>query len=108
MPIINGIYTKDFPDLGRAVLSTDIVIIAIAGDPITYKTTTEALRTFLGKTVTGTSDSSGNYNASGDGLPAFPIYSVYEGANMVPASYNNTTKIISGLNTLTAFTAKFL
>lgn len=58
--------------------------------------------------VTGTSDASGNYDASGDNIPLFPSIGVYEGAVLVPASYNNTTKIISGLNTLTAFTAKFI
>lgn len=44
-PIINGIYTKDFPDLGRALLASDIIIIAVAGDPITYRSTVSELTT---------------------------------------------------------------
>lgn len=39
MPIINGIYTKDFPDLGRDILPTDLIIMAVVGDDVTYKTT---------------------------------------------------------------------
>lgn len=58
--------------------------------------------------ITGTSDINGEYDASADNLPNFPIFTVYEGAYSIAAMYNNTTKIISGLNASTAFTAKFL
>lgn len=34
-----GIYTKDFPNLGRAVLNTDIIPITELGNVVTYKTT---------------------------------------------------------------------
>jgi hypothetical protein len=107
MPVV-GIYTKDFPDIGRALLDTDIVVVAIAGDNVTYRSTVGAVRTALKVTITNTSDSNGEYDASGDGVPDFPVFTVYEGANTIPASYDNTTKIISGLNPSTAFTAKFI
>lgn len=44
-PIINPIFTKDFPDLGRAILDTDLIVVAVPGDQITYKTTASELRT---------------------------------------------------------------
>lgn len=46
MPIV-GIYTKDFPPIGRALLDTDIIVVAIAGDVVTYKSTVAALATKL-------------------------------------------------------------
>lgn len=39
MPVINGIYTKDFPNLGRALLDSDLLVIAVVGDDVTYKIT---------------------------------------------------------------------
>lgn len=51
MPVIDGIYTKDFPDLGRALLGTDIIVIAEAGNPITYKSTVSALITATSQQV---------------------------------------------------------
>jgi len=39
MPVINGVYTKDFPALGRAPIDTDIIPIAELANQITYKTT---------------------------------------------------------------------
>lgn len=44
MPVINGIYTKDFPDLGRALLETDILVVAVTGDEVTYKIQVSDLR----------------------------------------------------------------
>lgn len=107
MPVV-GIYTKDFPLLGRDPIDSDIVVIAIAGNPITYQSTVGDLRSTLKVTITSVSDSNGEYDASADNLPDFPVFTVYEGSNTIPASYNNTTKIISGLNPSTAFTAKFI
>lgn len=107
MPVV-GIYTKDFPLLGRDPLDTDIIVIGIPADQITYQTTVGDLRSALKVTITSVSDSNGEYDASGDNLPDFPTFTVYEGANTIPASYDNTTKIISGLNPSTAFTAKFI
>lgn len=45
MPVIDGIYTKDFPDLGRALLTTDLVPIAVTGDNVTYKVTIADIET---------------------------------------------------------------
>jgi len=42
MPVV-GIYTKDFPSLGRDGLGTDLIPVAISGNPITYKTTLSEL-----------------------------------------------------------------
>jgi len=39
MPVINGVYTKDFPALGRAPIDTDIIPIAQVANQITYKST---------------------------------------------------------------------
>ena len=43
MPVINGVYTKDFPALGRAPIDTDIIPIAEVANQITYKTTIGAI-----------------------------------------------------------------
>lgn len=107
MPVV-GIYTKDFPAIGRALLPTDLIVIGVPGNPVSYIDTLANVRDFFKVTITDTSDVNGEYDASGDSLPDFPVFTVYEGANTIPASYNNTTKIISGLNPSTAFTAKFI
>jgi hypothetical protein len=39
MPVINGVYTKDFPALGRAPIDADIIPIAEVANQITFKTT---------------------------------------------------------------------
>jgi hypothetical protein len=43
MPVINGVYTKDFPALGRAPIDTDIIPIAEVANQITFKTTIGAI-----------------------------------------------------------------
>jgi hypothetical protein len=43
MPVINGVYTKDFPALGRAPIDADIIPIAEVANQITYKTTIGAI-----------------------------------------------------------------
>jgi hypothetical protein len=43
MPIINGIYTKDFPNIGRNLLRTDLSVFAIPGNVVTYKATLDDL-----------------------------------------------------------------
>lgn len=105
-----GIYTKDFPDLGRALLDTDIVVIAEAGNPITYRSTVGALKTNLDKTITFTSDSNGEYDFNsyigGDPLPATPaLKTLYAGDYSQPmGDFNLTTRIMSGLQPSTAYT----
>lgn len=62
----------------------------------------------VGILITDTSDASGNYDASGDGLPEFPLYTIYDNTDTVATFFfNNATKIISGMPPLTDFTAKF-
>lgn len=39
MPVINGVYTKDFPNLGRTPTDADLIPIAEVGNQVTYKTT---------------------------------------------------------------------
>lgn len=43
MPVINGVYTKDFPDIGRTPADADIIPIAEVANQITYKTTIGAI-----------------------------------------------------------------
>ena len=50
MPVV-GIYTKDFPSLGRDGLGTDLIPVAISGNPITYKTTLSALLADISPTL---------------------------------------------------------
>ena len=107
MPVV-GIYTKDFPIFPGTLSDSTIIVVAETGNNVTYRSTIGGLRSTLKITIADTSDANGEYDASGDGLPDFPIFQVYEGENTIPASYNNTTKIISGLNPSTAFTAKFI
>lgn len=46
MPVV-GIYTKDFPALGRALVDTDIIVVAETGNAITYRSTVGALNDFF-------------------------------------------------------------
>lgn len=97
MPIINGIFTKDFPDLGRDLLDSDIIVIAVAGNEITYKSTVGALRTAVGRTFTVTLDGSGEYDFTSEGIREFPVVTIYDsGGNTATYYYNNTTKKITG------------
>lgn len=43
MPVINGVYTKDFPNLGRTPADADLIPIAEVANQITYKTTIGAI-----------------------------------------------------------------
>lgn len=106
MPVV-GIYTKDFPDIGRALLETDLLVIGVVGDVVTYKSTVAGLRTALKISITAVSDSNGEYDLSATAATD-TLICVYEGDNTVPASYNKSTKILSGLNASVTFTAKFI
>jgi hypothetical protein len=46
MPVV-GIYTKDFPALGRDLLDSDLIVVAIAGNAVTYRSTVGAIRSAL-------------------------------------------------------------
>jgi len=97
MAIINGIYTKDFPPLGRALLDTDIMVVAVAGDPVTYRDVYGSLRALLGRTFSVSLDSSGEYDFTLDNIREFPAVTIYDASgNTAPYFYNNTTKKITG------------
>ena len=58
--------------------------------------------------ITDVSDASGEYDASADGLPEFPLVTIYDANGVtMPASFDNANKTIFGLNSSEAFTAKF-
>jgi hypothetical protein len=103
-PIINPIYTKDFPDLGRALLDTDIVVIAIAGDPITYRSTVGAVRSALVIEFTGEATDGTITATSGTDR----LVSCYEGNELVYPNYNKSTKLLSGFNPGATITAYFI
>lgn len=105
MPIINGIYTKDFPDLGRDVTDTDLLIIAVVGDNVTYKTTLEDAFPIRPITL----DSSGEYDCTAFGLREFPSVTIYDSSgNTAPYYYNNTTKKITNGNPGEAINVRFI
>ena len=62
MPVVNGIYLKDFPALPSSVADANIIPIAIAGNQIAYRTTVAGIVTdarvtsklLTGLSVTGT------------------------------------------------------
>jgi hypothetical protein len=62
MPVVNGIYLKDFPALPSSVADANIISIAIAGNQIAYRTTVAGIVTdarvtsklLTGLSVTGT------------------------------------------------------
>ena len=104
MPVINGIYTKDFPNLGRNVASTDLFVIAVPGDNVTYTASKTQLVAGLSVTVSTTSTSDGEYDTTALSIRANPVITIYDLSGVTsPATYNNTTKIISGLNPSEAF-----
>lgn len=59
-----------------------------------------------GVTLTGTTDTSGNYDASATGTAK--LIAVYEGNVLVRPEYNKSTKLLSAMNPSTAFTAYFI
>ena len=106
MPIINGIYTKDFPDIGRDLLDTDIIPVAVAGNPITYITTIGDVRA-LPPAVTGTSSGSGTLDTTSiGGTPR--LVAVYEGNTLIRPEFDKSTLILSGMNPGVSITAYFL
>ena len=109
MAIINGIYTKDFPAIGRDLLDTDIIIVAIAGDPVTYRSTVAAIRTRLSRTFSVSLDSSGEYDFTANSIREFPVVTIYDASgNTAPYFYNNTTKKITGGVPSEAITVTFI
>lgn len=59
-------------------------------------------------TISDTFDASGEYDASGDSVPSFPNYTVYNSTGYsIAVDYDNTNKKLVGGTALEAFTAKF-
>jgi hypothetical protein len=105
MPIINGIFTKDFPLLGRPLLPTDLLVVAVPGDEVTYITPYSEIVDFLVIEFTGTTDVNGEITAT---TGTARLIAVYEGDNLVQPGYNKSTKLLSFLNPSTLITAYFI
>ena len=74
MPVINGVYLKDFTALPGAVADADIIPIAITGNQIAYRTTVAGIITnarITGKLLTGLSITGGAVVAADTILQAF-------------------------------------
>lgn len=110
--IINGIFTKDFPALGRGILGTDIIVVAVPGDDITYRSTAADLKTYLGVadpltfTQANLLGTSGNYYLEFTPTTGFrPYYTDIAFADT--SGYNNPfiyTRNAAGLYTQYGFT----
>jgi hypothetical protein len=74
MPVINGIYLKDFTALPGAVADANIIPIAITGDQVAYKTTVAGIITdarVTSKLLTGLSVTGGAIASTDSILTAF-------------------------------------
>ncbi len=74
MPVINGVYLKDFPALPSAVADANIIPIAIAGNQIAYRTTVAGIVTdarVTSKLLTGLSVTGSTILATDTILQAF-------------------------------------
>ena len=74
MPVINGVYLKDFTALPGAVADANIIPIAISGNQIAYRTTVAGIITnarITGKLLTGLSITGGAVVAADTILQAF-------------------------------------
>ena len=74
MPVINGVYLKDFTALPGAVIDADIIPIAITGNQIAYRTTVAGIVTdarITAKLLTGLSVTGGAVVAADTILQAF-------------------------------------
>jgi hypothetical protein len=74
MPVINGVYLKDFPGLPGAVADANIIPIAISGNKIAYRTTVSGIVTdarVTSKLLTGLSVTGGAISATDTILEAF-------------------------------------
>jgi hypothetical protein len=74
MPVINGVYLKDFPALPGAVEDANIIPIAITGNQISYRTTVSGIVTdarVTSKLLTGLSVTGGAVVATDTILQAF-------------------------------------
>jgi len=97
MPVvINPIYTRNFPELGRALLGTDIIVIAVTGDDVTYRGTVDDLLDYLKPApISITLDGSGESTAQ-TAVRDFAVVTIYDSSgNTAPYYWNNTTKKVT-------------
>jgi len=74
MPVINGVYLKDFPALPASVADANIIPIAESGNEVAYRTTVGGIVTnarVIGKVLTGLSVTGGAVVATDTILEAF-------------------------------------
>jgi hypothetical protein len=105
MPVINGVYLKDFTALPRAVADADIIPIAITGDNVAYRTTVAGIVTdarITAKLLTGLSVTGGAVIAADTILEAFG--KVQNQINGKQGTVTLTTTGTSGASTLIANT----
>jgi hypothetical protein len=100
MAIINGIYTKDFPPLGRDGLGTDLIPVAIAGNPITYKATlSELLATVAPALSFATFGATPNANG---GSYSAGVITLQPASASFPGGVTTGTQTFAGQKTFTA------
>jgi hypothetical protein len=105
MPVINGVYLKDFTALPGAVADADIIPIAITGDNVAYRTTVAGIVTdarITAKLLTGLSVTGGAVIAADTILEA--LGKVQNQINGKQGTVTLTTTGTSGASTLIANT----
>lgn len=101
MPVINGVYLKDFPALPSSVADANIIPIAISGNQIAYRTTVAGIVTdarITSKLLTGLSVTGGAVVAADTILAAFG--KVQNQINGKQGTITLTTTGTSGASTL--------
>lgn len=110
MPVINGVYLKDFPALPSSVVDANIIPIAESGNQVAYRTTVGGIVTdarVTGKVLTGLSVTGGAIASTDTILQAFGkvqnqlnnrVTSV--GLSM-PSAFTVTNSPVTGTGTLT-------
>jgi hypothetical protein len=102
MPVINGVYLKDFTALPDAVADANIIPIAISGNQVAYRTTVGGIVTdarVTGKLLTGLSVTGGDIASTDSILTAFG--KVQNQLNNLSSGYVtlSTTQTITGTKT---------
>lgn len=105
MPVINGVYLKDFTALPDAVADANIIPIAISGNQVAYRTTVGGIVTdarVTGKLLTGLSVTGGAIASTDSILTAFG--KVQNQLNNLSSGYVtlDTAQTITGAKTLTS------
>ncbi len=109
------LYTQGTPGLGQPALPANTVLIDVviipstssAADPYLLLGQTQEVVESSILTVSATADANGQVDLSAMSIPDFPIMSAYQNNNIIPASYDNSTKVAYGLEPSTSVTFKF-